>query len=190
MPVLQLLEMRVAGCNCVLTKQEHRSNFVLMTTQARSRPSRINDDAEFNDRFWYWQGASGASYIHSVYPADACPPLPGALFISVRRTAEGRRIAIAIGRFDELSGLAGSAASPAGADELHVHMLARDGREGERILEDLRAAFRLPVIGRPAQPARNRLRARRSETAPAGGLSEAQLALFKPAAAQALTLAP
>jgi hypothetical protein len=149
-----------------------------MTISAQSRPSRISDDAEFNDRFWYWQGASGASYIHSVYPAGACPPLPGAIYIAVRRSAHGRRVAIGIGRFDELSQLAGRCLAIAGADELHVHMLARDGREGDRILSDLQAAFRLPVFNTGCTSSSSRAGDNHAETDRHGGFHETQLALF------------
>ena len=161
-----------------------------MMNPAQPRPSRISDDAEFNDRFWYWHGASGASYIHSVYPAGACPPLPGAIYIAVRRTAQGRRTAIGIGRFDELSELAGRSLAIAGADELHVHMLARDGREGDRILRDLQAAFRLPVFKTSCNSSSGRAGDNHAATDRHGGFHESQLALFKPAPHQGPVAVP
>ena len=112
-----------------------------MKTHTHSRPSRISNDADFNDRFWYWQGASGRSYIHSVYPADACPPLPGASFIAVRRTADGACVALKAGRFGESSQFTSQSSAVSGADEVHVHMLARSWRDSERVLDDLNEAL-------------------------------------------------
>lgn len=108
-----------------------------MNTHAHPRPSRISDDAEFNDRFWFWQGASGRTYIHSVYPADQCPPLPGAIFIAVARSrSAGTCRALSCGRLDSFNHL-----SSRHADELHVHMLARDETDSAHILSDLQAAL-------------------------------------------------
>ncbi|TMJ38191.1 MAG: hypothetical protein E6G89_12780, partial [Alphaproteobacteria bacterium] len=42
--------------------------------------------------FWYWHGASGRRYIHSVYSPDSCPPLPGAVFLAVRRLGALRTV--------------------------------------------------------------------------------------------------
>ena len=40
--------------------------------------AKLPDDLGIGERFWYWRGASGQTYIHSIYPAGSCPPLPGA----------------------------------------------------------------------------------------------------------------
>ena len=45
-----------------------------------------------NERFWYWRGRSGQKYIHSVYAGDACPPLPGAIYVAVRRIVAGEQM--------------------------------------------------------------------------------------------------
>ena len=58
----------------------------------------LPSDPAFKDRFWYWTGASGRKYIHSVYGLEDCPPLPGAIYVAVRR--EGPlRVVMGIGRF-------------------------------------------------------------------------------------------
>lgn len=91
-------------------------------------------------RFWYWHGASGRRYIHSIYPAGSCPPLPGAVYVAVKRMAE-MRMAVAIGRFPVIWDMRAAAAAGHGADELHVHLLARDEAEADVILADLTDAF-------------------------------------------------
>jgi hypothetical protein len=99
-------------------------------------------DAEMKDRFWYWQGTSGHKYIHSVYDVDACPPLPGAVFVAVKRAGH-LRIAVAVGRFapfwdrtmDERQ------LRNWGADEIHVHLLSRSPEQAEAVKSDLTSAL-------------------------------------------------
>lgn len=98
---------------------------------------------ELTERFWFWRGASGQSYIHSVYAPDACPPLPGAVYVGVRRT-DGMRLAVAVGRFGPFWDHARPAAladSFAGCDEVHVHLLARSPENAESVRADLVAAM-------------------------------------------------
>lgn len=105
----------------------------------------IPSDPGFKDRFWYWTGASGRKYIHSVYGLDNCPPLPGAIYVAVQNR-NGARMALDVGRFTPT--LSGSF-SPrnvqrlrdAGIDEIHVHLLARNSDAAEAILDDLLQAF-------------------------------------------------
>ena len=94
-------------------------------------------------RFWYWRGASGRNYIHSIYAADTCPPLPGAVYIAVQYEG-GERRAVAAGRFPScwdgsMNGLAASVLSGLRAQEIHVHLLARGDAEVEEVLADLTA---------------------------------------------------
>jgi hypothetical protein len=97
------------------------------------------------DRFWYWHGASGRKYIHSIYHPDNCPPLPGAVYVAVKKLG-GTRLAIAIGRFTPFidarlkrSDLMKLRAG--GVDEIHVHLLAKSSDHADHILTDLQAAF-------------------------------------------------
>src|SRR6478609_5390047 len=53
---------------------------------------------ETEPRFWYWHGASGRRYIHSVYRPETCPPLPGAVFLAVRSLGNLRTV-LGAGRF-------------------------------------------------------------------------------------------
>ena len=101
--------------------------------------SELLRDADAKDRFWYWRGASGRKYIHSVYAADLCPPLPGATYVLVKR-AGTLRVALAAGRLSDWSGWLPSSLEAEGC-ELHVHLMARDDGDADRIADDLAAAL-------------------------------------------------
>ena len=97
------------------------------------------------ERFWYWRGASGRNYIHSIYLADTCPPLPGAVYVAVKRIA-GERSAVTVGRFSNfwdgsMGGLAASELAKLDADEIHVHLLARNSLAAEAVFSDLYQAL-------------------------------------------------
>jgi hypothetical protein len=100
---------------------------------------------EAEPRFWYWHGASGRRYIHSIYAPGALPPLPGATYVAVRRTG-AMRTAIAVGRFSVFWDQ-GMSTETLGywrrlrADEVHVHLLGRDEAATRAIADDLEAAF-------------------------------------------------
>ena len=116
--------------------------------------AKLPDDLGLGERFWYWRGASGRSYIHSIYPADACPPLPGAVYVAVRNSG-GYREALAVGRFascwdGSLRGFEASRLLPAGADEIHVHLLTRDSSAADAVLDDLVSAIDYDL--EPAHP--------------------------------------
>lgn len=105
----------------------------------------LPSDPTFKDRFWYWTGSSGRKYIHSVYALEDCPPLPGAIYVGVRR--EGPlRIVMGIGRFTPFwDGPLGSGDLSSlrlrGVDEIHVHLLAKSPEVANAILEDLLQAY-------------------------------------------------
>jgi hypothetical protein len=74
-----------------------------------------------------------------------CPPLPGAIYVAVRR--EGNlRIALSVGRFTPFWDgvmMSSEAAHVArlGIDEIHVHLLAKSAIAAEDVLADLRDAM-------------------------------------------------
>lgn len=114
-----------------------------MSIQGFPLSAKLPDEPGFGDRFWYWQGQSGRNYIHSIYHAGSCPPLPGAVYVAVRHEPDGRK-AVATGRFpsyldQSLKDLATRILSSHGADEIHVHLLARDDQRASEVLSDLRA---------------------------------------------------
>lgn len=77
----------------------NRSSFVSMLIHGSPISAELPSDPGLQDRFWYWHGASGRRYIHSVYAPDALPTAaPGAIYVAVRR--QGRcRVALSVGRF-------------------------------------------------------------------------------------------
>lgn len=120
---------------------------------------RMLRDEGFAARFWYWRGASGREYIHSVFGPDACPPLPGAVYVAVRRRGE-RRQALAVGLFSEFwNADDGFHLAHVGADEIHVHLLARDAPAARQAAADLVAAIASdaalhgPTAGSPSRAA-------------------------------------
>ena len=51
--------------------------------QGYSLSATLTEDPGLGERFWYWRGASGQPYIHSIYAPDLCPPVAGAVFVVV-----------------------------------------------------------------------------------------------------------
>jgi hypothetical protein len=101
----------------------------------------IPSDPAFKDRFWYWRGASGRKYIHSVYALEDCPPLPGAIYVAVRRQGNLRTV-MAVGRFmpfwdNVVTGRSLDRLHASGVNEIHVHLLAKSPDQCESILVDL-----------------------------------------------------
>ena len=100
-----------------------------------------NADAEMTGRFWYWRGASGRTTIHSVYELDNCPPVPGAVFVAVKRCGP-LRVALKAGRLPALWSLTRiEALRELGASEIHVHLLAADSAAADTVAADLAAAL-------------------------------------------------
>lgn len=108
--------------------------------QGYSLSASLPEDTGLGERFWYWRGVSGQSYIHSIYPPDFCPPVPGAVFVIVRKS-DGVRNAIAVGRFGEGGSLPADLLPTAAGHEVHVHLLTRDEKAVDRVLQDLRGAL-------------------------------------------------
>jgi hypothetical protein len=105
----------------------------------------IPSDPAFKERFWYWTGASGRKYIHSVYGLDDCPPLPGAIYVAVRREGP-MRIVVGIGQFSPhweflIGGCALQELREMGADEVHAHLLAKSPEVADAVFEDLLSAY-------------------------------------------------
>jgi hypothetical protein len=105
----------------------------------------LASDPSFKDRFWYWSGASGRKYIHSVYRVAECPPLPGASYVAVERKGN-LRIALQVGRFQpfwdhDIGNGQRQRLAALGADEVHVHLLGKSPAETEAVHGDLLEAF-------------------------------------------------
>ncbi len=111
-------------------------------------PHDLTLDCELASRFVYWTGASGRRYIHTVYEAGACPPLPGAIYVSVIRNPGGERLPLTVGRFPKsfalnLASPNGTEAGNAAEREIHVHLLAESDTDGDRIVADLHRGLKL-----------------------------------------------
>jgi hypothetical protein len=122
------------------------SIFVLMM-QGEPLSATLPEDSGLGERFWYWRGASGRRYIHSVYQHDHCPPVPGAVFVVVN-VRNGVRQPVAVGRFPVEFDLNMSLATKhlLGDEEIHVHLLARDSAAAGLVLADLTAAMHEVVL--------------------------------------------
>lgn len=91
-----------------------------------------------------WRGASGKGYVHRVYGLIECPPLPRASYVLVQRDRHGRRTAlrVGLGQSDAPSlnlAQVRQRAAQLGANEVHVHFLARSDGERRLVACDLRA---------------------------------------------------
>lgn len=103
----------------------------------------IELENEFSDRFCFWAGASGKRYIHSVYSFRNCPPLPGAIYVVVRRMEGGNRIPVRMGRFSPLWDFPLPSDFAEQGCEIHVHLLAEGSVESARTYDDLEAGLAL-----------------------------------------------
>ncbi len=122
-----------------------------MQIHSQPTPASINIDPHFNDRFWYWYGSSGERYIHSVYPAKACPVMPRAVYLSVRRLGDDRFVPLSIEVADAVGLLTNTYVPCDGADEVHVHLLADGDREARNICDDLKAGVFGRSVNRPVE---------------------------------------
>ncbi|MGH6814267.1 MAG: hypothetical protein ACREC6_01025 [Hyphomicrobiaceae bacterium] len=80
-------------------------------------------------RFHTWCGASGTHYIHTVHSLIECPELTGATYLLVRRTGNGRRRVLAVGRTKDAAPSLNLAeiryrGAWLGVNEVHVYALA------------------------------------------------------------------
>jgi hypothetical protein len=95
------------------------------------------DAPDAASRFRRWRGASGRSYLVSVYPIGECPDYIDAVLMAV----DGKTSAcVWIGEAGEggtqLAAILAIAAQ-AGASEVHVHLLAGDPAARSRAVRDL-----------------------------------------------------
>ena len=97
-------------------------------------------------RFYFWRGASGQTYVHTIHSLVTCPPVTGACYVLVRRLPDGRPSIRAVGRTTgacdtlNLAHIRQLGAS-LGADEVHLHLLADTDARRARVEFDLRASL-------------------------------------------------
>jgi len=112
-------------------------NTVSIRSPACARLAALTQDApEAAARFRRWRGRSGRAYLVSVYPIDACPDYIDAVLLAVDSAS---RTCVWVG--EAATGLAPllGALARAGADELHVHLLAGDAAARAAAIRDLDA---------------------------------------------------
>jgi hypothetical protein len=133
---------------------------------AARHPSRTADTAlptstpDLSERFMFWRGASGAAYVHTVYSLIGCPEVPPANFVLVRRSADGERRVLKIGRVTDAAPSVNLAelrhvGANLGANEVHVHLLAGHGLQSRRVELDIRAAAMPEPVRYNIPPARH-----------------------------------
>ncbi len=123
----------------------------LACSVAAERPDRSLAALAGSDlagRFRHWQGASGRRYLFSVFSirsADAlehCPRYEEAVVLAVARAEDGSPRAVWIGQTGSLPDLTfGSGplqdAVAMGANEVHMHLLAKDQPARDAIVRDI-----------------------------------------------------
>lgn len=108
-------------------------------------PALVCAEEAFSQAFHYWRGASGRRYLHSVYTLVGCPALPQANYILVRQYEDGTREALAFGETKDdavtlnLAHLRHEGAK-CGANEVHIHLLAKTASERALVEADLASA--------------------------------------------------
>ncbi len=98
-------------------------------------------------RFQFWFGASGARYIHSVYDLVSCPEINDANYLICKTdplTGECR--VLKAGYVNEGAPSLNLArlrhwAAVAGANEIHLHLLAGSAKRGKLIAYDIETAL-------------------------------------------------
>ncbi len=92
--------------------------------------------------FTFWRGATGTRYVHTIYSLLECPELPNANLVLARRHASGRVEIARVCRVEHDAMSLNLAevrrlAAQLGANEVHVHLLARNKSERAAIEHDI-----------------------------------------------------
>jgi hypothetical protein len=103
-----------------------------------------------------WRGASGRRYTHSVYSLIECPPLPKAVFLLVRRDADGMRTVLHVGMAasdaDSLNlAQVRQRGAQLGANEVHVYLQRRTDAARSLAAIDLRARLIGELAAEPSR---------------------------------------
>lgn len=97
-------------------------------------------------RFFFWRGATGERYVHTVFSLLECPELPRSIYILVQRDANDRRTVLHVGRADHEANSLNLAemrfrGASVGANEVHVHFLVEGDRERRLVEFDLQSGL-------------------------------------------------
>jgi hypothetical protein len=122
----------------ITTSQDQPGND---TKSAGNAPSEL-DLYGIGHGFHYWDGLTGARYLHSVYRLHECPELPKANYIMVRKLDNGEAIPLFIGQTiaDATSlnlAYIRQKAAKFGANEIHIHVMTDSPKERDDVERDL-----------------------------------------------------
>lgn len=118
----------------------HSNASVSQTNQ--NQPLAINQEVGEEQKFHYWQGASGKRYIHTVYSLFNCPELPKTNYVLVNRNMDGTCTPLVIGETTSnaeslnLAFLRQNAAKH-NANEIHIHVMTNNKYERDMVRLDL-----------------------------------------------------
>ena len=143
-------------------------------------PARAASAGGGEARFWYWFGASGRRYIHSVYDLASAPLLPGAVYVAARPDGGDGREALACGILPPPGGDGEAvleALRRAGAQEVHLHVLAASPGAARRICRDIRSHL---GVGAPDLPEGGGAEEGGEESGAERGLAEPAAPLLEP----------
>lgn len=109
-----------------------------------NEPALVCRESGIAQSFHYWRGASGARYLHTVFPLLECPQVPKVNYILAQCGADGTRRPLAIGQTVSGADSLNLAhlrhmAARLGANEVHIHFLAETARERDAAEADLAA---------------------------------------------------
>jgi hypothetical protein len=116
--------------------------------EAQAAHTDANTGAADHDghRFFFWRGATGERYVHTVFSLLECPELPRSIYILVKRDANERRTVLHVGRADHEANSLNLAemrfrGASMGANEVHVHFLVEGDRERRLVEFDLQSGL-------------------------------------------------
>lgn len=106
---------------------------------------------EREPQFHFWAGVSGRRYVHTVYELLTCPEVPPANYLLVRRDRFGRRKVLAVGGLEHDAASLNLAelrqrGACLGANEVHIHYLAKTEHQRRLVELDLRAGHKAEVV--------------------------------------------
>lgn len=114
----------------------------------RSRQAKVTPQPVAHcENFYFWRGASGSRYVHSIYSLIECPELPNTNYLLVKRDeTTSQRLVLGVGLATHHAPSLNLAeirqrGALLGANEVHVHMLAGSLKQAKLIEFDLRASL-------------------------------------------------
>ncbi len=126
----------------IINFEEARASRAKTCMKQLTVATSVDPAPELMERFQFWTGASGRRYVHTIYTLMDCPALSSGNVILVKRGTGGQRTVLDINLLGPNSPTLNLAeirqrGATLGANEVHVHLLAENEREAQRIAFDL-----------------------------------------------------